>query len=390
MPGVKRERADAVGVLTLDEPATLNAMTPDLLGDLAVAIGEMTDDPQVRALVLTGAGRGFCSGQNLKAAQILGDDIVAGVMRYYWPAFKALRECRVPIVVAVNGVAAGGGFSLAMAGDIIVAARSAKFIQVFSRIALVPDLGSTWMLPRLVGRQRALELMLSNEPLAAERAKEWGLVRQVFDDAALLDGALTLARKLADGPTRALVATRRLLEESEHATYADQFRRERGFDAIAYGVNVDDQGDFRPGQRAALQHHVAAPLLMAGLTKADIRQLAQAAGLRVWDKPASACLSSRIEYGRPVTREALGMVERGEDALRELGFRVFRVRHHGEVVRLEIALDELPRALDAAMAAELTRIFKALGFRFVTLDLEGFRSGSMNSLLTTEQLIAAK
>ena len=181
MPGVKRERDDSVGVLTLDEPATLNAMTPDLLGDLAIAIGEMTDDPQVRALVLTGAGRGFCSGQNLKAAQILGDDIVAGVMKYYWPTFKALRECRVPVVVAVNGVAAGGGFSLAMAGDVIVAARSARFIQVFSRIALVPDLGSTWLLPRLVGRQRALELMMTNEPLTADQAKEWGLVRDVFD-----------------------------------------------------------------------------------------------------------------------------------------------------------------------------------------------------------------
>src|SRR5437588_5158667 len=199
MPGVKRERADAVGVLTLDEPATLNAMTPDLLGDLAVAIGEMTDDPQVRALVLTGAGRGFCSGQNLKAAQILGDDIVAGVMRYYWPAFKALRECRVPIVVAVNGVAAGGGFSLAMAGDIIVAARSARFIQVFSRIGLVPDLGSTWLLPRLIGRQRALDLMPLNEPLTAERAHQWGLVRQVVDDDRLLEEAMKLADRLAEG-----------------------------------------------------------------------------------------------------------------------------------------------------------------------------------------------
>src|SRR3954452_15072081 len=165
MPGVKRERDDSVGVLTLDEPETLNAMTPDLLGDLATAIGETKDDPRGRALVLTGAGRGFCSGQNLKAAQILGDDIAAGVMKYYWPAFRAMRECRVPIVVAVNGVAAGGGFSLAMAGDMIVAARSARFIQVFSRIALVPDLGSTWLLPRLVGRQRALELMMTNEPL---------------------------------------------------------------------------------------------------------------------------------------------------------------------------------------------------------------------------------
>lgn len=178
--------------------------------------------------------------------------------------------------------------------------------------------------------------------------------------------------------------------KDELFTLMEAFRAERGFDTIAYGVNLDDQGDFRPGQRAAREHQVAAPLLEAGLAKDDIRQLARAAGLRVWDKPASACLSSRIEYGRPVTREALSMVERGEDALRELGFRQFRVRHHGEIVRLEIALEELPRALDIAMAAELTRLFKALGFRFVTLDLEGFRSGSMNALLTPEQLIAAK
>jgi 2-(1,2-epoxy-1,2-dihydrophenyl)acetyl-CoA isomerase len=252
MPGVKRERADAVGVLTLDEPATLNAMTPDLLGDLAVAIGEMTDDPQVRALVVTGAGRGFCSGQNLKAAQILGDDIVAGVMRYYWPTFKALRECRVPIVMAVNGVAAGGGFSLAIAGDMIVAARSASFIQVFSRIALVPDLGSTWLLPRLVGRQRALELMMSNEPLSAEQAREWGLVREVFDDAGLLDGALTLAARLANGPTRTLVATRRLLDESEHATYADQFRRE-----IETQAEIRLSADAVEGRNAFLEKRAA-------------------------------------------------------------------------------------------------------------------------------------
>ena len=132
----------------------------------------------------------------------------------------------MPVVVAVNGVAAGGGFSLAMAGDMIVAARSASFIQVFSRIALVPDLGSTWLLPRLIGRQRALELMLLNEPLTAERAQEIGLVRQVVDDAKLMFEALTLARRLAEGPTRALVATRLLIEESEHATYEAQFRRE--------------------------------------------------------------------------------------------------------------------------------------------------------------------
>jgi pyridinium-3,5-biscarboxylic acid mononucleotide sulfurtransferase len=166
----------------------------------------------------------------------------------------------------------------------------------------------------------------------------------------------------------------------------EDFRREREFDSIAYGVNVDDQGDFRPGQVAASQHRVAAPLLDAGLTKQEIRDLAQEAGLRIWNKPASACLSSRIEYGRPVTREALSVVEQGEDALRALGFHQFRVRHHGEIVRIEIAPEELPRALTPEMAAEFTRIFKGLGFKFVTLDLEGFRSGSMNSLLPAAQV----
>ncbi|MGA2745230.1 MAG: ATP-dependent sacrificial sulfur transferase LarE [Candidatus Sulfotelmatobacter sp.] len=166
----------------------------------------------------------------------------------------------------------------------------------------------------------------------------------------------------------------------------EKLRAERGFDAIAYGVNLDDQGDFRPGQQAARQHHVAAPLLQAGLTKQEIRELARQAGLRIWDKPASACLSSRIEYGRPVTREALSVVERGEDAIRALGFRQFRVRHHGDIVRIEIDREELGRALNPAMAAQFTAIFKALGFKFVTLDLEGFRSGSMNTLLPAEQL----
>ena len=226
MAGVLRERDGSVGILTLDEPASLNAMTPELLGDLALAIGELSADAELRALVLTGAGRGFCSGQNLKAFNSLGDDIAAGVMKLYWPAFNALRTCRVPVVVAVNGVAAGGGFSLAMAGDIIVAAKSASFIQVFSRIGLVPDLGSTWLLPRLIGRQRALELMLLNEPLSAAQAKEWGLVREVFADAELRAGALALAHKLAAGPTRALVATRALVEAREYASYAEQFRRE--------------------------------------------------------------------------------------------------------------------------------------------------------------------
>lgn len=174
--------------------------------------------------------------------------------------------------------------------------------------------------------------------------------------------------------------------KDELFTVMENLRAARGFDAIAYGVNADDQGDFRPGQEAARQHRVAAPLLKAELAKQEIRELARQAGLRIWDKPASACLSSRIEYGRPVTREALEVVERGEDAIRALGFRQFRVRHHGEIVRIEIAREELERALTPVMAAQFTAIFKALGFQFVTLDLEGFRSGSMNSLLPAEQL----
>ncbi len=175
--------------------------------------------------------------------------------------------------------------------------------------------------------------------------------------------------------------------KDELFTVMEDHRQRLGFDSIAYGVNVDDQGDYRPGQQAARQHRVAAPLLDAGLTKRDIRKLARDAALRIWDKPASACLSSRIEYGRPVTREALSAVELGEEALRRLGFRQFRVRHHGQIVRLEIAREELARALKLEMAAEFTRIFKELGFLYVTLDLEGFRSGSMNDMLPIASLL---
>jgi uncharacterized protein len=175
--------------------------------------------------------------------------------------------------------------------------------------------------------------------------------------------------------------------KDELFTVLEGYREGRGLNAIAYGVNSDDQGDFRPGQQAAREHHVLAPLLEAGLTKAEIRQLAQQAGLQVWDKPASACLSSRMEYGRAVTPEALRVIEQGEDAVRALGFRQFRVRHHGDIVRIEIARDELGRALTDEMASEFAAIFKSLGFKFVTLDLEGFRSGSMNQLLTAEELL---
>lgn len=171
--------------------------------------------------------------------------------------------------------------------------------------------------------------------------------------------------------------------KDELFTKLDQLARARGFAAVAYGVNVDDQGDFRPGQRAAAEHRVLTPLVDAGLTKAEIRDLSRRAGLPTWDKPAAACLASRIAHGIAVTEENLKQVERGEEALRALGFRQVRVRYHGspesgELVRIEVAPEELPRALTPEMAAKFAEIFKALGFKFVTLDLEGYRQGSFN------------
>ena len=159
-----------------------------------------------------------------------------------------------------------------------------------------------------------------------------------------------------------------------------------GFSAVAYGMNVDDRGDFRPGQKAAAQHRVLAPLTEAWLTKEEIRMLARAAGLRVWDKPASACLSSRIAYGLPVTRETLESIEKGEEALFAIGFRQFRVRHHGELARSEIAREELARMLSLSMFEQVSAALKRLGYKYVTLDLEGYRSGSMNALLPVSQI----
>ena len=163
----------------------------------------------------------------------------------------------------------------------------------------------------------------------------------------------------------------------------DDMAARRGFAAIAYGINEDDKGDWRPGQRAAREHKVLTPLLDAGLTKADIRELARRADLPVWDRPASACLSSRLAYGLEVTPERLAVVEKGEDALRALGFRQMRVRHHDQMVRIEIAPDELPQALTPDMARKFVEIFKDLGFRFVSLDLEGYRTGSLNTHLVS-------
>ena len=169
--------------------------------------------------------------------------------------------------------------------------------------------------------------------------------------------------------------------KDELFTRLDEVARERGIAHVIYGVNVDDIGDFRPGQGAAKLHGVKAPLVDAGLTKAEIRALSQRAGLTTWDRPASACLSSRIPYGTPVTIQNVKTVDRGEEAIRALGFRQFRVRFHGDIVRIEVAPEELDRAMTIEMARQFTAIFKPLGFHYVTLDLEGYRQGSLNAVL---------
>jgi uncharacterized protein len=169
--------------------------------------------------------------------------------------------------------------------------------------------------------------------------------------------------------------------KDELFTQLDRLAAERGFAAVAYGVNADDTGDFRPGHRAAARHAVLAPLLAAGLSKAEIRALSRRAGLATWDRPASACLSSRIPYGSAVTPEKLEQIERGEAVLRELGFRQFRVRHHGELARIEIAPEEMAGALQVAMARILAERFREIGFLYVALDLDGYRQGSLNASL---------
>ena len=169
--------------------------------------------------------------------------------------------------------------------------------------------------------------------------------------------------------------------KDELFTRLEELGRERGIAHIIYGVNLDDLGDYRPGQGAAKNHKVAAPLADVSLSNAEIRELSRKAGLPTWDRPASACLSSRIPYGTPVTIENVKTVETGEEELKALGFRQFRVRLHGEVVRIEIAREEMARALTMEMAARFTEIFKRLGFKYVTLDLEGYRQGSLNEVL---------
>jgi len=217
---------DGVATLTLNRPQALNALTLDLMYEVQEALAQIKADPSIRAMILTGAGRGFCSGQDLRNRPPAGTDIVKVYMDCYFRAIEAIRTARVPVIVAINGTAAGAGFSLALAGDILISARFAKFIQVFSRIGLIPDCGSTYLLPQAIGRARSLRMMLTNEPLMAEQAVEWGFVSECVDDDDLMAAAGDLATKLAKGPTRALAETRAMVDAAEENSFETQFRRE--------------------------------------------------------------------------------------------------------------------------------------------------------------------
>jgi len=204
-------------------------------------------------------------------------------------------------------------------------------------------------------------------------AREWGLRHEYIET------------REFDNPEYAKNDSNRCFHcKDELFTRLEAMGRERGIGHIAYGVNVDDLGDYRPGQRAAKLHQADAPLVDAGLTKAEIRELSRLSGLSTWDRPAAACLSSRIPYGTPVTLENVKTVERGEEALKQLGFCQFRVRFHGRLVRIEIAQDELAIALTPDMARKFVEIFKPLGFHYVTIDLEGYRQGSLNAALADD------
>jgi uncharacterized protein len=169
--------------------------------------------------------------------------------------------------------------------------------------------------------------------------------------------------------------------KDELFTHLTELARERGYAFVLDGLNADDLGDYRPGRDAATQHSVRSPLVEAGLSKQEIRDLSRRAGLPTADQPASACLASRFPYGVKITDEKLRMVDRGEEALRQMGFRIFRVRHHDDIARLEFGREDLAKALDTDMAARLVAVFKGLGYRYVTLDLEGYRTGSLNEVL---------
>jgi 2-(1,2-epoxy-1,2-dihydrophenyl)acetyl-CoA isomerase len=240
-----------VRTLTLNRPASLNSFTAAMHRELRAALDAAADDRNVRCLIITGAGRGFCAGQDLNDPEV-GTDVGAVVEKIYKPLALRIRSMPVPVIAMVNGVAAGAGANFAFGCDLVIAARSASFIQAFSKIALIPDCGGTWLLPRLVGRARALGLAITGDKLPAEEAERIGLIWRCVDDAALTEQTMALANRLAAMPVKALAATRRVLDEAVLISYADALSLEARVQA-EMGVGAD----FREGVAAFLEKRSA-------------------------------------------------------------------------------------------------------------------------------------
>jgi 2-(1,2-epoxy-1,2-dihydrophenyl)acetyl-CoA isomerase len=245
-----------VATLTMDHQEVLNAISPDMLGGLTDALNTIEEKKaDVRCVVLTGAGRAFCAGANLQGRNDASKKVPnagATLETAYHPFLRRLRDLHCPLVTSVNGVAAGGGMAFALMGDIILAARSTYFLQAFRRIGLVPDCGSSWELPRFVGKARAVELSLLGEKLPAEKALAWGLINRVVDDAALATETRKIANDLASGPTVALSMIRKLYWDSEHNSYEEQLDLEVQMQKVAGAAE-----DFREGVTAFLEKRPA-------------------------------------------------------------------------------------------------------------------------------------
>jgi 2-(1,2-epoxy-1,2-dihydrophenyl)acetyl-CoA isomerase len=247
--------AGNVATIRLNHPEVLNALSMDMIDGINQALDAVLEaTPAVRCLIVTGAGRSFSSGANLQGRNEPGKRLDAGktLETAFHPMLRRFRDLPFPLVTAVNGVAAGAGMSLALMGDLILCARSAYFLQAFRRIGLVPDCGSTWILPRLIGRARAIELSLLGEKLPAETALSWGLINRIYDDEALAPEALKLAQELADGPTVALNLIRRLYWESTDNSFEEQIDLE-----CRSQVAAGRTEDFREGVTAFLEKRPA-------------------------------------------------------------------------------------------------------------------------------------
>ena len=239
------EKKDNIGILKLNHPEVLNAISPQMITELKDVMGVLEEaENGIRCLLITGAGRGFCSGANLGGSDGPGSTKKrkSTMDETYNPIFLRLRDLAMPIVTVVNGPAAGIGMSLALMGDMVIAGRSAFFLQAFRRIGLIPDGGATYILPRLIGQKRAMELSLLGERLSAEKALEWGLINRVADDDCLMADAMDLAKTLADGPTVALGLIRKAYWESLDNTYAQQLRMESALQQVAGATEDNREG----------------------------------------------------------------------------------------------------------------------------------------------------